>query len=420
METARGANIVSREPERLPSVTDVTRTVKKLGKSLAKIFKGSSEKLENDLRLLQSIQACKDASLTGNEDKRLLAVCRLCEFGENAQESLELTLLDDSEVIRAASVGMLMFLHNTECLEIIKKHKGDSSPKVKAVANYAFEWLKTQLDAVPEPMPSKVKVLGTSDPNKSDAVEVPLKSSDDVPVKTDYTDMNGAIEFSVIVINGMSEEIRDIEVQILAYPGDSLNLTSRSKEIIERIGPGGSEEVVFKLEKTSEAIEGEFISSVTFVDQSGERIAAKTGNRLIRSFYAQIEPLESSSEDYHDLKSKMKHWSREHVVPEDPETLFDQVKALMKNKNLFILNSEISKRDSMYMGVITGMGKGKYVDARIAVTLTVLGRSNENLSKMRIDVISEESTFVNTAASEIYTSIQDVVGGDILLETDKL
>ncbi|MBD3406610.1 MAG: hypothetical protein GF411_10890 [Candidatus Lokiarchaeota archaeon] len=409
---------MSHKPEKKPSVEEVTRTVKKLGRSITKIFKSSSKVLEEKLSRLESIQSCKDASLTGNEDMRLLALCRLSEYGPQALDSIELALLEDNEIIRAASVGMLMYIPEQESLKLIQKHKEDSSHIVRSVAHYAYEWLKTDMDAKPAPAPSKVKSLGISNPNESDAVEVPLKTSDDVPVKTYITDEEGTIKFSVIIINGLPEEILDVDVRVLSYPKDSLDLKSSSKELVKRIGPGGSAEVVYEFTKKAEAIEGEFISSVTFIDQTGERIASKTGNRLVRSFYSQIEPKKSTKEDYHELKNKMKHWSREHVVQEDPKTIFEQIQVLMKNKNLYIINSEGSNRENMFMGVVTGMGRGKYIGARIAITITILGRENEDLSKIRIDVISEDGTFINTAASEMYTSIQAVVAGDILLDME--
>jgi hypothetical protein len=138
----------------------------------------------------------------------------------------------------------------------------------------------------------------------------------------------------------------------------------------------------------------------------GEKIAAKSGNCFIRSIYSQIEPFEMTADDFQTMKKGKTTWNREHVVEVEAKTLYKIVKKLAKRYNLHSLRADSTTKEGMLMGVVAGVGKGKFSDARLSVTLTLVGKVGEGISKVRIDTISDDSELIQIAASEFFERLQ--------------
>ena len=74
-EVDSGGYSLSRKPDRVVSqALGGGESVSRLKKAMRKIFGPSEDKIEKMLEEITSIQACKDAALTGDEDLRLLAM----------------------------------------------------------------------------------------------------------------------------------------------------------------------------------------------------------------------------------------------------------------------------------------------------------------------------------------------------------
>ncbi|MEE9540905.1 MAG: hypothetical protein V3V85_05370, partial [Candidatus Thorarchaeota archaeon] len=98
--TLTGGLIVPEEKPGLPSrSTGGTDALRKLKRVVKKILHPGQDELALAVSELESIQACRDTSLTGDDDQKILAVCRLAEFGSEAFESLERVLHDDSDKV---------------------------------------------------------------------------------------------------------------------------------------------------------------------------------------------------------------------------------------------------------------------------------------------------------------------------------
>ncbi|MHA1587911.1 MAG: hypothetical protein ACTSV9_03935, partial [Candidatus Thorarchaeota archaeon] len=77
-----GGLIVPEERSRLPSrSTGGTDALRKLKRVVRKILGPGQDQLALAVSQLESIQACRDTSLTGDDDQKILAVCRLVEYG---------------------------------------------------------------------------------------------------------------------------------------------------------------------------------------------------------------------------------------------------------------------------------------------------------------------------------------------------
>ena len=84
----------------------------------------------------------------------------------------------------------------------------------------------------------------------------------------------------------------------------------------------------------------------------------------------------------------------------------------MEDSNFYVFRSEIVEREGMLMGLTAGIGKGKFGGSLVATTLTLVGRVDDNLSKLRIDIYSDDVEFLHTAASQLFETIQVRVLGN--------
>ncbi|MHA2396364.1 MAG: HEAT repeat domain-containing protein, partial [Candidatus Thorarchaeota archaeon] len=191
------------------------RKAKKRGK------KKSDNIVEKMLSNITSIQACKDAALTGDDDLRLLAVCRLGEFGAAAFEALDISLNDDSQLVRTAAAGMLGYSEDQAAIEILKPYLADENETVRATIELSLSWLderaveKDHGTQIPENWEAPTEFLLDSD-------ATPLKTSDNVAVVSTYTAAPESLEFGLAIGNNSLEPIREVSVKVLNYPKESL------------------------------------------------------------------------------------------------------------------------------------------------------------------------------------------------------
>ncbi len=374
-----------------------------LKKAMSRILGPREDTIRIALERMTSIQACKDAALTGEEDVRLLAVCRLGDFGLEATDALEMALNDGSGPVRVAAAGVLASVGTKNAITTLEGYLGDNDERVREALNYSVGWLQAHGEE-PEPSPEESPVV-------DDAVllqiePTPLRTSDNVTVMSGISFSDSELEFRVTVNNVGEDLAADLTISVLTYPMDSLRLAEDNTQTVEALRPGDREVRTFMFEITSEAIEGEIITSVTFFDRNYDKVAAKAGNCFVRSLYNQIQPLEMSVDEFSEMKKGKAYWNREHVVEANPKSLFKLVKETLKRKNLHFLRTESSKQDEMSMGVVVGTGLGKFSASRISVTVTIVGHAKGDLSRLRIDVLSEDSELLQVAASELFESLQ--------------
>jgi len=378
---------------------------------MKRIFKPEEDVLQKTLSEITSIQACKDAALTGEEDVRLLAVCRLGDFGSEVRETLELTLNDGSPAVRVAAAGVIANLGNKKTIAALENHLADNDESVREALQFSIGWLQAHGEEVPV---TAVGVRPVVDEAEILEIEpTPTRTSDDVTVSSGVTISDNVLEFRVTVTNDSEELATDVTITVLSFPADSLRLLEEKTQTIEFLKPGARGTQTFAFEIESEVIEGEIITSVTFFDSSFDKVTAKAGNCFVRSLYSQLQPLEISLDEFSDMRKGKAYWNREHVVEAPPKSLFKLTKDILERKNLYLLRAEFEKQEDMFMGVVVGAGIGKYSSSRVIVTATAVGHVKGDLSRFRIDVLSESSELLQIAASELFESLQ------IEIDTDK-
>ncbi len=384
-------------------------TVDRLKRAVKGIIKKPNDVVSKMLANLTSIQACKDAALTGDDDQRLLAVCRLGEFGADAFEALDISLNDENPLIRTVAAGMLAYTEDKDAIDILKPYLVDNNETTREAIRYSLNWLEEY---------ATVKKHGTRIPNRIenpaeillDSDVIPLRISEEVEVVCTYTAAPESLEFGLTVENKTLEPIYEVSIKVLLYPDESLKPIDSLSQIIERIEPGGIEAIIFGFKVTNEVVEGEFVTSVQFIDEKGEDVAAISGNIFVRSLFEQVLPLEITPEDLLKLKSEMKEWNREHSLAVKAKELFEILKNLFEDWNLHTIQSDETKKQHVFMGIVSGAAKGRIHGKKLVVTLTVVGRINDVLSKLRIDVLSEDPEVLHTVASVLFETIQRKLG----------
>ncbi|MFW9797842.1 MAG: HEAT repeat domain-containing protein [Candidatus Thorarchaeota archaeon] len=401
--------MAEKDERRILSALGGGESVGRLKKAVKGIIRKPNDFVGKMLENLTSIQACKDAALTGDDDLRLLAVCRLGEFGASAFEALDISLNDESPLVRTVAAGMLAYTEDEEAVEILKPYLSDNNETVRDAVEFALGWLeefaceKEHGTRIPDKWENPAEILLDTD-------AIPLKTSEEVEVVSTYTALPESLEFGMTVENKTLEPIHEVSIKVLMYPKESLKPLDPLSQLIVTIEPGGVEALIFGFKVTKEVVEGEFVTSVQFIDEKGEDIAAISGNIFVRSLFEQVIPLESTPEELLSLKSEMKEWNREHSLAVEGKELFKIVNELFQTWNLHVVQSEQTEREDVFMGVVSGMAKGRIHGEKLAVTLTVVGRLNDDLSKLRIDVLSEDSEVLHTVASVLFETIQRELG----------
>ena len=401
--------MAKKDDENAESSTDDDKSVSRFRKAVKGVRKKKDDIIGKKLESLESIQACKDTALTGDDEMRLLAVCRLGDFGSAAIDALDISLLDDNPMVRVVAAGMLAYSEDVEAISILKQYAKHDDENLREAIGFSLGWLekhateKEHRTQIPENWEAPTEFLLDSD-------ATPLKTSDDVAVVSTYTTEQESLEFGIAIGNNSLESISDVSVKVLNYPKESLKPLDPLSQIIEKIEPDGFEALIFGFKAIKESIEGEFVTSVNFIDTNGEKIAAISGNIFVRSLFEQLEPLETTPEVFLSLKSEMKEWNREHSLIIEATELFATLNDLFKDWNFYHIQSEDTEREDMFMGVVSGMAQGRINKNKIGVTLTVVGRLKDDLSKLRIDVLSDDPEILHTVASVLFEAVQRKLG----------
>jgi hypothetical protein len=401
--------LADKDDRKLTSSLGGGESVSRFRKAVKGVLKKPNDVVNKMLANLTSIQACKDAALTGNDDLRLLAVCRLGEFGAAAFDALDISLVDENPMVRTVAAGMLAYTEDQEAIDILKPYLSDNNETVRDAVEFSLNWLEEHASEkehgtrIPDKWENPAEILLSTD-------AIPLKTEEDVEVVSTYTAIPESLEFGLTVENKTLETINEVSIKVLMYPNESLKPLDPLSQLIMSIEPGGIEALIFGFKVTKEVVEGEFVTSVHFINEKGEDVAAISGNIFVRSLFEQVIPLESTPEDLLRLKSEMKEWNREHSLAVEGKELFKTVNKLFQTWNLHIVQSEKTERDGVFMGVVSGMGEGRIHGNKLAVTLTVVGKLDDDLSKIRIDVLSQDPEVLHTVASVLFETIQKELG----------
>ncbi len=373
----------------------------------------SDPPLSRMLSGLRSLQACKDASLAGEPETRLLAVCRLAEFGPEAIGGLEIACHDDTGEVRAAALVFLTTIDPSGVSDTLALAQDDPLEMVVQAAEYAHEWavLHSHTQGTPgSQRPQVVVSTAVSQPAAPMSLDpVPIRTRMDVSVSNELSVNDGTVTFRIRVSNDTQGPITDVDVRLLAYPADSLRPVDGTVRTVPRIGPGEARSVTFEMSATRECIEGEIVPLVVFTDVDGQRASAPAGNCTVRTFFERLEPLNISPSEEATLLRAMKGWSREHEVPVDPVTMFEAIRDMLDRCNLHTFDCKTRRESSVLMASLKAAGTGSYTGLKVVLHVLMVGDLVSKKCQLQIHTMSDAPEVLQTAASEFYQRISACV-----------
>jgi hypothetical protein len=371
--------------------------------NVKRFLRPRGEELANRLAELQTLQACKDAALVGDDELRLLSVCRLAEFGQEAREALEIALYDITSVVCTAAIGMLHAIGvEVSRSEVPEEKLADE--KIKSILEYV-----KQTQTVPEE--KKTQDVAYAAARRPDLFtnELPVRTINYVDVQSTCEEKDESISLLVTLTNEGEHHVKDTTVSLLTYPSEGLTLESDRAAQVGGLPPSEEARIKFDFKKTAIYVEGEMVIAVVMENHLGQDVSAKSGNCLVRSLYPQMKPLDLSSSEFRVARMEMKPWSREHVLRFNPRSLFRLLKQIFKEKNLHLVREDVSERSGMMRALLIGAAQSIFNQTRLVIHLTLVGNLDESKTKVRIEVHSDEEQLLHIAASRIYEAVHQQV-----------
>ncbi|MFO7835878.1 MAG: hypothetical protein R6V83_04420 [Candidatus Thorarchaeota archaeon] len=367
--------------------------------SVRRFLRPRAEKLAGQLAQLETLQACKDAALVGDDELRLLSVCRLAEFGKEAREALEIALYDMSNSVCATAIGMLHVIELDIARDEVPKEKLYDE-KVKSILSYI-----NQMRGIREEQETETFTQVAARRADSFSSELPVRTTNYIDVENKCQELGERISLLLTITNEGKYDVKDMKVSLLTYPSESLELESDRAVEIGKVSSSEKVKIKFNFKKTANYVEGEMVTAVVMKNHLGLDVSAKSGNCLVKSLYPQMKPLDLSSADFRVARMQMKPWSREHVLGFNPRSLFRVLKKVFSEKNLHTIREDVSEKDGMMMASLVGAAESIFDQTRIVIQLTLIGKLEESRTKVRIEVHSDEEELLHIAASRIYEAV---------------
>ncbi|MHA2261560.1 MAG: hypothetical protein ACXAEN_04125 [Candidatus Thorarchaeota archaeon] len=171
--------------------------------------------------------------------------------------------------------------------------------------------------------------------SKKAAVTEPVSrmpSPDDIEVLRGCEMVGGTFEYKVKVMNGSDSVINNVTVTLLAYPQDCMRVEGLTTRTLARIEPGGFRSPQFVFTPTKDCVEGEILSTVSFIDFTNETQMMRVEPYTIRSVCDLLRPMEASLEEFDLLLHEMTASREERTISTNPEVVFTHASAYLPDR----------------------------------------------------------------------------------------
>lgn len=211
----------------------------------------------------------------------------------------------------------------------------------------------------------------------------------------------GGFSFSVSVKNTSKYVITDVTVTIVSYPRDCMKISTEVSKAVHRIEVAGFRNVKFDLQATKDCVEGKIIAVVSYIDHRDKLHSIVTDQCVIKSVCDLLQPYRLSKPDFEEqVKSLIGH-SRTMQLNWNAETLVQKLDSLLPRMNFHLVRSEINRIGGKALGAISGFALGKYTGKRVAVTIKIIGNSNEDCSTAEVTVSGDDEAMLPTTIDEL-------------------
>ncbi|UCE11211.1 MAG: hypothetical protein JSW61_04550 [Candidatus Thorarchaeota archaeon] len=246
---------------------------------------------------------------------------------------------------------------------------------------------------------SRVRLKGK--PKVTPVAEIEPPSIGRVEVLRGAEIVGDEFEYKVKVKNDTKSVINNVIVTIVAYPEDCMELSGERLKKIARIEPGGFRSPQFNLTPTKDCVEGQILTTVSYIDHQNQTQVIPVEPYVIRSVCDLLTPLESSLTEFEFLLNEMAATKEKRELNQDPEVLFSKALTLLPARNFRIIDSSRTIDEGVFRGIVRGFAEGKYTKKKLALRLFITGTLGSTKSYLEIQGLGEDIAMLPTTIDEI-------------------
>ncbi len=213
--------------------------------------------------------------------------------------------------------------------------------------------------------------------------------------------VGGRFDLGVSIENDSPYVSNNIVTSIVAYPDDCLELVSEATITTPRLEPRGRTEHVFSLSPTKDCVEGQILTSVSFVDHENRLHTIRVEPQLVRSVCDLLTPMEASLGELEPILETMTSTEERRSLKWNPQVLFAKAKTLLPRMNFSVVDTFDHLVGNHFEGTIRGFAKGKYTGSRIAVQLRILGPMDAGESNLLVEALGDDISMLPTTVEEV-------------------
>lgn len=217
--------------------------------------------------------------------------------------------------------------------------------------------------------------------------------------------VGGKFEYKIKINNETSFVINNVTVTIVAYPQDCMKISGSSTKTISRIEPSGFRSPQFMFAPTKDCVEGQLLSTVSYIDHENNLQMKSVEPYTIRSVCDLLKPLEKTPEVFEKLIIDMDSTSEKMSLDWNPEVIFTKAQKLLPIKNFHIIDSDEKTIGGHFTGTIRGFAEGKYTGKKVAVQALISGPIEGNQAEVVVEGMGDDIAMVPTTVEEISVGI---------------
>ncbi len=330
----------------------------------------------------------------------------------------KISCLDNYIILSEKKEKVLLVAASKNKIILLNLNKGKIADHVEKTIKNVYREPTPQVTPLerisesPEIKVSDFELDTTTIPTKQD-----LKSQN-VRVLRGGQIVGGNYIFKVKVINDGKYNITDINIHILSYPEESLNLSrvdghpeaSPDRAKFRKVSKGGgfvSPSFVFKPVK--DCIKGTIHVVVNFINEVDKIETINVKPHEIRLICGLLKPKTISNEEFEEITKDLLTFKRvgeEFRFPFKVDQLYQKLIFVLKSKNFAIIHTEKKELDGKLIGTIKGFAEGSFSKNSVGLKLTINGYKDEQKSILKVDLFSEDEDMSPHIISEFENAIK--------------
>lgn len=223
----------------------------------------------------------------------------------------------------------------------------------------------------------------------------------------------GEYIFKVKVENDTDYNITDVNVKILSYPKESLNLLGDEIRIISKIEKGGFISPSFSFRPNIDCIQGNIHSLVTYIDEVNQPHIINVKPHEIKMVCGLLKPKKVDISKFRKVAIDLLNFEKtgeDIQFPYNVNLLFEKLKVLLPEQNFEIITEPEEKLvNNRFIGTFLGFAEGKYSKKEVGIKITLTGSINEENCVGKIEGFCEEPAMLIPLINEFSQLMEEKI-----------